>query len=311
MDGATPSKRNWIIPVQRVRNNRLWALRSFICLLQNHASMIVASRQSGELKSVYITALISVIRRCFGSITKTFTGLLLTQMVQQAQVQLDEPVRELLPPGTVDKPTTGAEITLLDISDQHAAFPRMPDNFHPADVNNPYADYNAKDLYAYIGKHGVAHPADAPFVYSNVAVGLLGQALADRAGVPYPTLLHEQVTGPLKMTDTAIALTPAMRARFIQGYDGNGTAAHAWDLDALAGAGAIRSDAADMLTYLEAQLHPDHLPAGVLTHRDGKTLPAAIAQSHIIRAEVGDGMHIALNWFRIDQTILARVSSTI
>ncbi len=37
-----------------------------------------------------------------GSISKTFTGLLLSQMAQQGKVKLDEPVRELLPPGTVE-----------------------------------------------------------------------------------------------------------------------------------------------------------------------------------------------------------------
>jgi CubicO group peptidase (beta-lactamase class C family) len=237
-----------------------------------------------------------------GSISKTFTGLILAQMVQQGKVQLDEPIRALLPPDTVAKPATGDEITLLDISDQHAALPRMPDNFHPADKNNPYADYDAKALYAFIEKHGVAHPADTPFLYSNLAVGLLGQALADRAGIPYFTLLHDQITVPLRMSDTAIVLTPAMQARFIQGYDGQGKPAHAWDLDALAGAGGIRSTADDMLTYLEAQLHPEHLPAGALTGPVGKTLPSAISMSHIIHAEAGNGMHIALNWFRIDAT---------
>jgi CubicO group peptidase (beta-lactamase class C family) len=34
-----------------------------------------------------------------GSITKTFTGLVLSQMVEQGKVKFDEPVRELLPPG--------------------------------------------------------------------------------------------------------------------------------------------------------------------------------------------------------------------
>jgi CubicO group peptidase (beta-lactamase class C family) len=236
-----------------------------------------------------------------GSISKTFTGLILAQMVEQGKVRLDQPVRELLPPDTVAKPASGDEITLIDISDQHAGLPRMPDNFHPADENNPYADYDAKALYAFIAKHGVAHPADAPFLYSNLAVGLLGQGLANRANVPYPTLLHDQITGPLNMRDTAIALDPTLQARFIQGY-ADGKPAHAWDLDALAGAGGIRSTAADMLTYLQAQLHPDRLPAGVSATADGKTLAAAIAKSHVIHAEVGGGEHIALNWFRIDAT---------
>jgi serine-type D-Ala-D-Ala carboxypeptidase/endopeptidase len=237
-----------------------------------------------------------------GSITKTFTGLILAQMVQQGKVRFDEPVRELLPSGTVAKPTAGAEITLLDLSIQHSGLPRMPDNFHPAEPDNPYADYDSKLLYTFIAKQGVSLPANAPFGYSNLGVGLLGQALANRAELPYGALLHDQITGPLKMQDTGIALTPAMKARFIQGHDGEHKPAHAWDIDALAGAGGIRSTAADMLTYLEAQLHPDRLPADALRGNFGKTLPAAIADTHTVRAEAGASMHIALNWFRIDET---------
>ena len=237
-----------------------------------------------------------------GSISKTFTGLLLAQMVEQGTVRLDEPVRELLPPGAVAKPASGAEITLVDLSDQHSGLPRMPDNFRPVDQTSPYADYDAKQLYAELAKHGVAKAADVQFAYSNLGVGLLGQALADRAKMSYSALLHQQITGPLNMHETAITLTPEMRARFIEGHDAEHHPAHEWDLDSLVGAGGIRSTAADMLTYLEAQLHPNKLPASVLATSEGKTLPAAIAKSQIVRGDVGQGMHIALNWFRIDAT---------
>jgi CubicO group peptidase (beta-lactamase class C family) len=114
-----------------------------------------------------------------GSITKTFTGLVLSQMVEQGKVKFDEPVRELLPPGTVAKPA-GTEITLLDLATQHSGLPRMPDNFKPADPNNPYADYGAPNLYAFVAQHGVAKPADAGFLYSNLGFGLLGHRLAPR-----------------------------------------------------------------------------------------------------------------------------------
>ena len=228
-----------------------------------------------------------------GSISKTFTATILAKMVEQKQVRLDEPVRELLPPGTVSKPV-GAEITLLDLSDQHSGLPRMPDNFHPANEMNPYADYDTTALYAYVRKHGLALTPNAPFVYSNLGVGLLGQALSHRAGVPYPALLEREVTGPLGLKSTGVALAPAMRARVLQGYDSRHQPAHAWDLNALAGAGGIRSDAADMLVYLEAQLHPEKL--------GDETLSAAIAATHVVRADVGGGRHIALNWFRTDAT---------
>jgi serine-type D-Ala-D-Ala carboxypeptidase/endopeptidase len=235
-----------------------------------------------------------------GSISKTFTGLILAQMVEQKSVQLSEPVRELLPSGTVAKPASEAEITLLDLSDQHSGLPRLPDNFAPANPANPYADYDTKRLYAYIAKHGVALPPNASFAYSNLGVGLLGAALANRANLSYNDLLRQQVTGPLQMDDTAVVLTPSMRARFITGYDALHRPAPAWDLDALAGAGGIRSTAADMLTYLEAQLHPDKL--SVAFTPQGKTLPAAIDSSHTIHAEVSPSVHIALNWFHNDAT---------
>lgn len=237
-----------------------------------------------------------------GSVTKTFTALLLAQMVEQGKVQLDTPVRELLPAGTVEKPKSGAEITLLDLSDQHSGLPRLPDNLKPADMKNPYADYDAKKLYAFMSQHGVALPPNAPFLYSNLGVGLLGQALANRAGMSYADLLRQEVTGPLGMHDTGIALTPEMRTRLIAGHDGQHRPAQPWDLDALAGAGGIRSTAADMLTYLEAQLHPDALPKDALKTPQGKTLPAAIAMCHVVHAEAMPGMHIALNWLRNDGT---------
>ncbi|HEV3332531.1 MAG TPA: serine hydrolase domain-containing protein [Bryobacteraceae bacterium] len=221
-----------------------------------------------------------------GSITKTFTGLVLAQMVAQGKTRFDEPVRDLLPAGIVAKPR-GDEITLLDLVTHHSGLPRMPDNFNPIDWNNPYADYHADNLYAYVSKHGVAKPADATFEYSNLGVGLLGQALANRAGMSYPDLLEQEVTGPLGMSDTAVSLSPEQRSRFIQGNDGRNHPAPAWDLDALAGAGAIRSTADDMLTYLDAQLHPEK--AGGLS--------AAIQESHQLRAESSLNTWIALAWF--------------
>jgi len=230
-----------------------------------------------------------------GSITKTFTSLLLAQMVEEGKVRLDEPIRELLPPGTVAKPASGAEITLLDLSDQHSGLPPMPDNFPRADKNNPFADYNVKLLYAFVAQNGVALYANAPFIYSNLGVGLLGQALADHEHTTYANLLHDQITAPLNMQDTGIALTAEMKARLMVGHG-------EWDFDALAGAGAIRSTAADMLVYLQAQLHPDRLPASTLATPNGKTLPAAIAMSHQVHAETSKGEHIALNWFRDDAT---------
>jgi len=104
----------------------------------------------------------------------------------------------------------------------------------------------------------------------------------------YPELLKALVTGPLGLSDTGVKLSPEQEKRFAPGHGPQHQVVHPWNIDALAGAGAIRSTAGDMLTYLEAQLHPDRAPAG--------TLASALAMCHELRADSFPGMKIALAW---------------
>ena len=218
-----------------------------------------------------------------GSITKTFTGLILSEMAVDKKVSLDTPVRELLPPGTVAKPA-GPEITLLSLATHHSGMARMPDNFHPADPANPYTDYTETDLYEYIAKTGLALKPDAKFQYSNVGMGLLGDALAHKAAENYSDLLKQDVLGPLHMEHTFIVLPPAEQGNFLAGHNGMDKPVHAWDQDAMAPAGGIRSDVRDMLKYVATQLHP---PPG--------TVAQAVELQHELRADM-DGAKIAINW---------------
>jgi CubicO group peptidase (beta-lactamase class C family) len=233
-----------------------------------------------------------------GSVSKTFTGLMLAQMIEQGKVRLDEPVREQLPPGMVAKPS-GAEITLLDIVSQHSGLPRLPNDFRPKDAANPYADYPAAKLYSFVAKRGVAKPADAGYLYSNLGYALLGQALGERAGLSYSALLKEEITAPLGLTDTVVELSPDQVRRFLPRHDARHRPARAWELVAFAGAGAIRSTAGDMLRYLEANLRPKDVEAA---GAEGKTLPAALVASHRLLADAFGGQRIAFAWHYQPQT---------
>lgn len=224
-----------------------------------------------------------------GSISKTFTGLILARMVAGGRVKLDEPVRELLPPGTVAKPE-GREITLLDLATHHSGLPPAPDNVVAEGRPNPAANYHAPDLYAYLSKQGVSKPADPTFVYSNLGFGVLGQALAERAGKTYAELLRAEVTEPLGLNDTSISLTDDRQARVLKGYGGFHSPAPPIDMGVFAPAGSIRSTAGDMLTYLEAQLHPEKFPA----------LASALRESHVVHADGTEGLHVAIAWARRD-----------
>ncbi len=244
-----------------------------------HAGVAVGVLEHGDQRILaYGTAKQNSILE-IGSITKTFTGLALAQMVEEGKLRLDQPLRELLPPGTVAKPQ-GDEITLLDLATHRSGLPQTPDN------QRPNYDYSVANLYAYIAKHGVAKPASTEFRYSNLGFGLLGQALANRAGMTYPFLVQEEVTGPLGLTDTVVSLSAEKDLRLIPGYDTSNHPMLHWDHAGLAGAGSLHSTAGDMLTYLDAQLHPERFG----------TLARALEESHRPRASADAGNGIGLAW---------------
>ncbi|MEZ5404140.1 MAG: serine hydrolase domain-containing protein [Bryobacteraceae bacterium] len=225
-----------------------------------------------------------------GSISKTFTGLLLAQSVARGEVKLTDPLRMLLPPGAGSAPPGGREITLLSLATHFSGLPPMPDNIHPADRSNPAADYHPKQLFEFIARHGVRRPGNARFEYSNLGYALLGTVLGRAASVDYEELVRREITGPLGMRDTAIRLPEEMAARFLPGVDARGREVKGWDMDAMAPAGGIRSTAGDMLTYLDAQLHPRSAV--------GHGLTAALELSQRLQADVPSGRAIGLGWVR-------------
>lgn len=190
-----------------------------------------------------------------GSLTKTFTALLLADAVARGTLKLDDPVATLLPGYRI--PALGErQVTLLDLATQTSGLPRLPGNMAPASKENPYADYSDARLKAFLGSHALVRAPGARYDYSNLGFGLLGTALAAHAGKDYATLLGERITGPLGMRSTALALNDDLRARLAPGHDAAGKPVVNWDFDSLAGAGAIRSTAPDMLRYLRAMMNP-------------------------------------------------------
>jgi CubicO group peptidase (beta-lactamase class C family) len=129
-------------------------------------------------------------------------------------------------------------------------------------MSNPYADYAVADLYGFLARHQLRREPGAEYEYSNLGLGLLGHALALKGGATYEEVLRRRVLDPLGLGDTRIALTPDLRTRLAPGHDQAGHRVANWDIPTLAGAGALRSTAADMLTYLAAHLNPPATPLG-------------------------------------------------
>jgi CubicO group peptidase (beta-lactamase class C family) len=197
-----------------------------------------------------------------GSVTKVFTAVLMEEMAGRGEVRPDQPVRELLPPGTAVPKHGDRAVTLCDLATHTAGLPRMPGNWQEGmkDEANPYADYTPDHLYRALAATRQRWKPGTRADYSNYGVGLLGHALELRAGRPYEQLLAERVLNPLGLADTAVDLSDDQRRRMAGGHDEEGNPTSNWDIRTLGGAGALRSTVAEMLTFLRAILEPAATP---------------------------------------------------
>jgi D-alanyl-D-alanine-carboxypeptidase/D-alanyl-D-alanine-endopeptidase len=189
-----------------------------------------------------------------GSATKVFTALLLADAVRRGEVALNDPVAKYLPAG-VKVPRRGdRQITLEDLATHTSGLPRLPTNLAPKDPANPYADYTVAQLYGFLSSYELTRDIGSRYEYSNLGAGLLGHALALRAGSDYETLIRSRVTAPLGMSSTVISLPGSMNDRLARGHNAQLEPVPGWDIPTLAGAGALRSTAGDLLRLLAAEL---------------------------------------------------------
>ena len=188
------------------------------------------------------------------SITKPFTGLLLQDMIERGEMQLDDPVANYLP-ATVDMPSRGGkEITLRHLATHTSGLPHIAENLVPTRVDNPFADYSVEELYAFLSGYKLAHDPGTKFEYSSLGMGLLGHAIALKAGSDYESLVVERICRPLNMDSTRITLTPELKSRFATGHNQFGEAVLSWDRQTQLGGSALRSTANDLLKFLSANL---------------------------------------------------------
>ncbi len=222
-----------------------------------------------------------------GSITKVFTSLLLSEMVRRGEVALSDPVAKYLPPTVKVPERDGKQITLVDLATHTSGLPRMPANFAPKNPGNPYADYSVDQLYQFLSSYKLTRDPGSQYEYSNLGGGLLGLALARHAGMAYGELVREQICDPLEMNNTRIVLTLEMRSRLAVGHDAALKAVENWDLGpAFAGAGALRSDANDLLKFVAANLGYTKTPLA----------PAMAAMLDVRRPTGIQGLEVALGW---------------
>ena len=217
-----------------------------------------------------------------GSITKVFTVLLLAEMVEQGELQFDDPVVKYLPQ-TVTFPDA---ITLEHLATHRSGLPRLPANLSPADALNPYQDYSVDKMFEFLSAFRPTREPGERFEYSNIGGGLLGYVLARRANVDYETLIQTRICEPLGMPSTAITLSDGLAARLSPGHNKDLKVVPNWDMPTLAGAGALRSSVNDMLTFLGAS-------TGLV---DSSLAPAMRALTEVRYETDSPGVEMARGW---------------
>jgi serine-type D-Ala-D-Ala carboxypeptidase/endopeptidase len=220
-----------------------------------------------------------------GSVTKVFTAALLADLVRAGELSLNDPVQRFLPP-SVRVPSRGAaSMTLEHLATHTAGLPRYPTNVKRTGSADPFSTYSVDHLHEFLCSHVVRGTPPFRFQYSNLGAGLLGHVLAEHLGTDYEQAIRGRICAPLGMSDTVITSSAEQEPRRVPGYSARGRAAPPVELHALAGAGALRSTARDMVRFFVAQL-------GITDHRLAETF--AMCQEP--RELKGKRLPIGLGW---------------
>ncbi|MGS2762274.1 serine hydrolase [Sinomicrobium sp. M5D2P9] len=191
-----------------------------------------------------------------GSITKTYTALLLAKFVTEGKLALDFPADTLLPDSIRLRDRKGNPILLKQLATHTSGLPRLPGNMAPESMDNPYRDYTRENLLAFLKQYQATHIGER-YGYSNLGAGLLGEILAIKGKTDYSTLLKKSILSPLKLEHTYVKIPKEQAANTTTGYMGNRPVSR-WDFKAMAGAGALKTSVTDLLHYGKSYLDPEN-----------------------------------------------------
>ncbi len=222
-----------------------------------------------------------------GSVSKTFCGAVLMDMVATGEVALDTTVDELIDAGGSEL----ADVTLQELASHTAGLP----DFTASQTGSRntwfgllHADGARQDAAEAVSDIlGQRVEARGEYSYSTAGIALLAHLLAARAGVTYQELLTQRILKPLSLADTHL---PVTRDGLPTGWDKGllgGRAAEPWTLNGLAPAGGMWSTSADLANWVR------------LT-RDGRQ-PGAAGLEPVAPAPILPWMpeaQIAITWVR-------------
>ena len=110
-----------------------------------------------------------------GSITKTFTTLLLADMAEQGIVNLTDPIEKYLPASVKVPEFRGHKITLADLATHTSGLPFLPTNIW---INNKLggtlnSNYTANQMYTALSNFTLTREPGSKFLYSDFGMDCL------------------------------------------------------------------------------------------------------------------------------------------
>jgi serine-type D-Ala-D-Ala carboxypeptidase/endopeptidase len=196
-----------------------------------------------------------------GSISKTFTALLLAHAVAEGKVKLDDDVRVYLP-GQYDQLqwSDKTPITLRQLADTTSGLPdylpdpaplmKLPAEKQLAAASEMLANYSNDDFLRDLNDIKLVAKPGTESRHSNVAAQMLGLILSRVYAKPFAKLLSDKIEVPLGMREGTV---PAPAELAATGYDDKGIAPP-FRGESITPAGGLEYSARDIASYLRLQI---------------------------------------------------------
>jgi beta-lactamase class C len=183
-----------------------------------------------------------------GSITKTFTGLILAENTMSNKVKFAEPIQQDIE-GSYS-PAIG-KITYLELATYTSG---LPLNAEGLPYNASASLKNQAKLRHYLKKSTLAFQPGSKMLYSNLGFAILGEILAKKEQISLPNLMQRDILSPLNMDTSGLDISHENQKYLAQGYTADGKPVPSLPSGLFGGSWAMKASVKDMRLYLKAAL---------------------------------------------------------